>query len=310
MSASQPRRDWSAAARFYEYTQAADPPVAPIAPDVFPPERHAEGATRVIPWDLSSALGVPGPATAPGLSANFVRIRGGESLSTAPMASSQLAYVIRGRGVSRVAGEDLPWNHGDLFTLPMAGAVEHAAAEEAVLYWVHDAPLLAYLGAMPATPRFRATLYTRERIASEVAHVRAAAARGAAQPRGGDLRQRRHRRDHDRDPLPVVAVQCHRLLGTVQKPHRHQSVARSTSASALMRGSTPSCPEIPRAPQGRSWSSPSARRLAPGRGLHHAPGLVALAPQRIGRGRPGATPIQDAGLRTTYLRTLDIQFTR
>jgi gentisate 1,2-dioxygenase len=304
MSASQPRRDWSAAARFYEYTQAADPPVAPIAPDVFPPERHAEGATRVIPWDLSSTLGVPGPATAPGLSANFVRIRGGESLSTAPMASSQLAYVISGRGASRVAGEELPWKQGDLFTLPMAGAVEHAAAEEAVLYWVHDAPLLAYLGAMPATPRFRATLYTRERIASEVARVRAAA--GAA---------RRNRMGvifGNADTAATMTV-THSLWslfnviapGAVQKPHRHQSVALDLCVSAdagvytLMSRTLGAQGELLE-PVRADWRPGGAFTTPPGwwHSHHNESGADAEV-----------LPIQDAGLHT-YLRTLDIQFTR
>src|SRR5689334_1556041 len=91
-------RDWSAAARFHEYSKAADPAVPRVPYDVFPAERHRSGPTRVIPWDLSSQLRTGHPATAPGLLASFVRIRAGESLATAAQATSQLFYVIRGAG--------------------------------------------------------------------------------------------------------------------------------------------------------------------------------------------------------------------
>jgi hypothetical protein len=88
-------------AEYFEYTSSANPIGAKLISRVpfrnFPPSLYAEGATRVVPLDLSAELGCPSPATGPGLSANFLRINAGDALTLAPNATSQLCYVISGR---------------------------------------------------------------------------------------------------------------------------------------------------------------------------------------------------------------------
>lgn len=82
----------------------------------------------------------------------------------------QAFYVIRGQGVTRSSelGE-IRWKQGDLFVLPSTGLeVEHAAEEDAALYWVSDEPLLRYLGVAPCEKKFEPTLFTRERMLQHV----------------------------------------------------------------------------------------------------------------------------------------------
>jgi hypothetical protein len=54
------------------------------------------GPSRVIPFDLSKALGVDYKATSPNLLAAYVRVLPKEKVETQACATSQAFYVIRG----------------------------------------------------------------------------------------------------------------------------------------------------------------------------------------------------------------------
>jgi hypothetical protein len=63
--------DWTADARYFEYTKAANPIGAGLTPRIpirqFSSELHRDGPSRVVPLDLSRDLGVAdGPTTSPG----------------------------------------------------------------------------------------------------------------------------------------------------------------------------------------------------------------------------------------------------
>lgn len=62
-----------------------------------------------MPLDLSDDLRTEGPATSSGLVANFIRINAGEHVKTAPNATSELYYVLDGRGFSVVDGSMIVW---------------------------------------------------------------------------------------------------------------------------------------------------------------------------------------------------------
>ena len=81
--------------------------------------------------------------------------------------------MIRGKGRTRVDGEDIFWSKGDFLTLPAQSKAEHFADADtdAAFYWVHDEPLLRYLGVSATTPRFKATLYPSARAALELEKV-------------------------------------------------------------------------------------------------------------------------------------------
>ena len=100
--------DWTGDAVFYEYSAAADPleagTITPVPVHRFSPALHAGPASRIVPLDLSGALGVPYPATSPGLLASFVVIGPGDRLATVPDATSELYYCLRGRGHSDIDG--------------------------------------------------------------------------------------------------------------------------------------------------------------------------------------------------------------
>ena len=319
-SAAPPReaeagsRAWESPGEIFDYRQAANP-VRPGLSDPIPlrqwsPALHASGPSAVLPLDLSAELKTPGPATSPALAAHFLRILPGESLAVGAAATSSLFYVLRGQGCLRRPGGaagspealDLPWAAGDLFVLPWGPAPCLEAVEESVLYWVHDGPLLTYLGVSPSAARFRPCHYPAARLERELEGLQAdpAAARG------------------NRLSLLLASADCphtrtvsHTLWamlglvppGATQAPHRHQSVALD-----LILDCDPGCYTLVGTELAADGSILQPRRIdwEAGGVFVTPPGTWHAHVNESGR-TARLLPIQDAGLHT-YLRSLDIRF--
>lgn len=300
--------DWADDARYFEYSQAANPigsgSIAKVPIVRFSPALYRDEPTGVVPLDLSRQLGIlGGEATSPGLVANFVNIRAGERVDTHPNATSQLYYVLYGRGFAAVNGRLVAWEKGDFLTLPATAHAMFYADADSVLYWVHDEPLLRYLGVKATQPRFRATKFRRADAVAKLAQI-------AAQPGANDksrvsvlLANSQH------DQTLTITHVLWAMFGVLppdqqQRPHRHQSVALD-----LILDAEPGCYTLvgtrldERAeivdPIRVDWEAGGAFVTPPG--LWHAHFNTSGAPAHL-------IPIQDAGLQT-YLRSLDIRFT-
>jgi gentisate 1,2-dioxygenase len=298
---------WTANSVYFEYTRAANPiavgTISQVPPMRFGAELYASGPSRVVPLDVSSFLRVPSPATSPALCANFMRIYAGDRLHTEVNASSQMFYVMSGRGSTQVDGAAIAWEKGDFLTLPASsGGHDHRAFEDSTLYWVHDQPLLRYLGAKADQTRFPPTHYAH-RDAQRALEEVAADPDAAARSRISVLLANRTLEQ----TLTITHVQwaMYGILprGSFQPPHRHQSVALD-----LILECGPGCYTLlgDLDESGKhlinveriDWVANSAFITPPGRWHSH-------------HNESGADthliPIQDAGLHT-YLRTLDIRF--
>jgi gentisate 1,2-dioxygenase len=299
--------DWTSHALFYEYSKAADPirggQTTQIPPKQFSAEIYAGGDTRVVPLDLSADLRTDYPATSPALLANYLVIRAGDRMSTDPNATSQLYYCLSGRGEVEVGGRRTRWEEGDFLTLPSQSPATFAADDDAAFYWVHDEPLLRYLGATASEHRFEPTLFPKSRAVAELQKV-------AADPEA----KNRSRvsvllaNDTQEQTLTITHVlwAMFGILpeGQVQPPHRHQSVALD-----LILDCQPGCYTL----LGESLDD-EGKLVNPVR-VDWEPGAAFVTPPgkwHSHHNESGADahliPIQDAGLQT-YLRALDIQFT-
>lgn len=304
----------SSKALLFDYRQAANPVRAgltePIPYRSWGPELHQQGPSGVLPLDLSVELGVPGPATSPGLAAHFIRIEAGEGVRAAAAATSSLFFVLSGSGICRLrpAGDhdapeaDLAWQQGDLFVLPAGGTPLLEASSTSVLYWVHDAPLLHYLGVTPSSPRFEPTHYSASWLQAELLKL-------ANQP--GSQSSNRVSLLLANQDLPSTRTVTHVLwamygivpAGSTQAPHRHQSVALdliidcSPGVYTLV-GTELSSDGSIRNPRRIDWQAGGAFITPPGHWHSHV----------NESGEPAwLLPVQDAGLQT-YLRSLDIRF--
>jgi gentisate 1,2-dioxygenase len=295
-------------AQYFEYTKAANPIGAKLISRVpfktFPAELYSDGPTRVVPLDLSTELGCPAPATGPGLIANFVRILAGDRINLDPVATSQIFYVIRGSG-SAVQGEHkVPFTKGAFFSLPGGLESVTTADEDLAMYYVNDAPLLTYLGVDSVSPRFEPTLYPADRAEAELQKI--------AMDTNAALRSRisvllgNANFPQTRTVTHVLWAMFGLLPGnSVQKPHRHQSIALDFIVD---------CPKGCYSLVGTELDE--AGNIADATRVDWAPGLAFVTPPGYWHAHFNESgedarliPIQDAGLQT-YLRALDIRFAK
>ncbi len=295
---------WQQQVLSWEYGAAASPRIAGIPIEFFPAELHQSGSTGVIELDLSRYLATAYRATTPSLLANFLHVEPQQSLRVQAESSSEVYFVMRGEGHTETADGVLEWKQGDVFTLPANSGVTHFARNDAALYWVHDAPLLSYLGAKPCSPRFQPAYYSSEYLNGEIAQIREVG-----------IRENRNRNgiilgNPASEATRTITHSMWSLFNvlpahTVQKPHRHNSVAVDLAVSAGPNTYTLIGERIDAAgniidPVRADWNPHSVFVTPPGwwHSHHNESDQDAYV-----------FPVQDAGLQT-YLRTLDIQFVR
>jgi gentisate 1,2-dioxygenase len=302
--------EWADDARLFEYSKAANPIGSGHAPQVpitrFGPEIYLDQPTGVVPLDLSKELGITaGAATSPALLANFLRIRAGEQIDTSANATSQLYYVLYGRGFAAINGHLVKWEKGDFLTLPAGAHSVFYADAEAAMYWVHDEPLLRYLGADATQPRFRPTKFRR---ADAIAKLQDIAARPGANDKSRVSVLLANANQEQTLTITHVLWAMFGVLpaGQEQRPHRHQSVALDLILDAppsgcytLLGTRLDERGEIAD-PIRVDWQAGGAFTTPPG--MWHAHYNETDQPAHL-------IPVQDAGLQT-YLRSLDIKFTQ
>mmetsp|Transcript_29767 Transcript_29767/g.65021 ORF Transcript_29767/g.65021 Transcript_29767/m.65021 type:complete len:396 (-) Transcript_29767:453-1640(-) len=294
-------------AEIHEYTSTANPPMALIPVKAHLPTLHMEGPSRIETFDLREHLQVKYAATSPNLLAAFIRVCTGESVKSSAHATSQAFYVIRGNGSSESEFGITEWAEGDLFVLPTTSQpIEHRATGGAfggaALYWVSDEPLMRYLGTLPEEAKFEPTMWTRTALLDRVEEIR-------HEPGSTEL---------NRCGVLLGNVACPQtktlthvlwsLLNslapkTVQRPHRHNSVALDLAVHALPNVYTLMSPQLDAEgnlvnPVRVDWVKGGVFVTPPGWWHSHHNESDEMA---------WVLPMQDAGL-YTYQRTLDIRF--
>ncbi|MGZ0714910.1 cupin [Pseudomonas palleroniana] len=293
-------------AEYFEYSKAANPISAKLITGVpyhnFPASLCDSGPSRVVPLDLSEALGCEGPATGPGLCANFIRLNAGDSLTLQPNATSQVFYVIAGAGKVTQGEHTLEWSKGCFMALPGLLGACFSATEDARLYYVHDEPLLRYLGVTRSTDRFLPTLYPAQ---TANAKLREAADDPRAQDRSRISILLGNRNFPQTRTVTHVLWAMYGILpaGSIQKPHRHQSIALDFIVDCPAGCYTLVGTELDADGQIRH---PVRVEWAPGLAFVTPPGYWHAHFNESGQ-EAFLIPIQDAGLQT-YLRSLDIRF--
>jgi len=298
--------DYTRDAQYFEYSSSANPLGARLLPPVpyqtFPGSLYDTGPTRLVPLDASEQLDSAGPATAPGLLANFIRVLASESIELPARGTSHLFYVVEGEGDVKQGERLISYKTSDFLTFPCGPAITIRATSTTRLYAVDDSPLLRYLGASAQVPRFAPTHYPGERAKAELAAI-AGAKNAAVRNRVSVLLGHAN--------FPQTRTITHTLWamfgvvpsGAVQKAHRHQSVALDFVADCAPGTYTLVGKQIDAEgaiinPTRVDWQAGMAFITPPG--YWHAHYNESNVAAHI-------IPIQDAGLQT-YLRALDIRF--
>jgi gentisate 1,2-dioxygenase len=296
--------NWQKTALSWEYHKAANPRLSEVPIRAFPASLHESGETRIIPLDLSVELETAYAATTPNLLANFIRIQTGEKIAAIAPASSEVFYVMRGSGYTETEYGTLAWKKGDSFTLPMNSGVTHHADEDAALYWVHDAPMLAYLGVKPTAPRFEPAFYSGEYLTGEIERIREEGIRRNLNRNGVILG------NPNSEATRTATHTMWSLYNLVpphssQKPHRHNSIALDLAVSAKENTYT----LIGKSVDGEGNIINPIK-------MSWEPNSVFVTPPSLWHSHHNESdedayvfPVQDAGMQI-YMRTLDIQFAK
>ncbi|MHC6226849.1 cupin [Pseudomonas sp. X10] len=293
-------------AEYFEYSKAANPISANLIARVpyhsFPASLYDTGPSRVVPLDLSDTLGCEGPATGPGLCANFIRLTADDSLTLHPNATSQVFYVIEGTGKVAQGEHTLEWSKGCFIALPGLLPARLSATRDARLYYVHDEPLLRYLGVTRSIDRFAPTLYPAQ---TANAKLREAAEDPRARDRSRISILLGNRNFPQTRTVTHVLWAMYGILpaGSVQKPHRHQSIALDFIIDC-----PPGCYSLVGTELGADGQIRNPVRVdwTPGLAFVTPPGHWHAHFNESGKDA-FLIPIQDAGLQT-HLRSLDIRF--
>lgn len=303
---------WDDQALIYDYRQAANPVrkglTEPIPFRQWSAPLPDGSQSAILPLDLSEELGCGGPATSPGLAAHYLHVCPGQPLQPMASATSSLFYVLRGEGRLLTAGAQAPgappvaWGAGDVFVLPDGLTPTLEADGPSLLYWVHDGPLLRYLGVRPSGARFSPCFFSADRVNQALNQL-------LEDPTAAQSNRLSVLLAHAE--LPASRTISHTLWamvgvvppGACQAPHRHQSVAID-----LIVDCAPGCYTLVgseldqdgqiRHPRRLDWESGGVFITPPGQWHAHV-----NASDKMAR----LLPIQDAGLHT-YLRSLDIRF--
>jgi gentisate 1,2-dioxygenase len=292
-------------ALYFDYSSAANPLlqkiITPIPYQTFSPSFFEGQSSDIMPLDISERLQCEGPATSPSLCANFVRIVKG-SLQTSAQATSQIFYVYKGDGRTDACGQSILWSQGDFIVLPSHDYALHHCSEAAALYWVHDAPLLRYLGVAPSVPRFQPTVYKHAKAEKKLKEVAIQATASAANRVSVLLANAAFPQTRT---VSQTLWAMYGLLpsGMSQLPHRHESVALDFVIDCK-----PGCYTLIGTELGDDgWiKNPHREIWIPGASFITPPGYWHSHHNESGADAH-VLPIQDAGLQA-YLRTLEIKF--
>lgn len=239
---SDPATPAQARGRFFNTGNAFDVKLPPVPDHIFTeePVKALDDATPtgLIPCDLSREMACAFPATTPLVLAHYAKIRAGETLETAFVASGVICYAIRGSGTTMATiatsggpGETVRWNEGDLFILPGGVPFAHTAetGSDAVLWIVTNEPQLAFENLGPPAPGKAPTEivhFTADEIAKQIELIYQVGR--SEEIAGSALIFSSEGQEAIRNIMPTLTVAMNSLPGgKSQRPHRHNSVAVS-----------------------------------------------------------------------------------
>lgn len=138
--------------------------------------------------------------------------------------SSHLFYVLQGKGQLVLDEEEFILNTGDILIAPVFSVISivNNCDEELQIYYINDSPLINYLGSRPEKKIFKSAVYTKEFLLERLQCL--------ANPnnnRKGILLSNKDTEKLGVNTITPVLWALYNELppNTVQRPHKHNSVA-------------------------------------------------------------------------------------
>ena len=258
------------------------------------------------------------PATSPNLLVSYIKLFNYSEFShVINDGTSNVFFVIEGNGITETEYGNIKWSEGDIFVLPYCGNnIKHKSLEQrstssknSVLLWANDTPLLRYLGVKPSDPIFNPVLYKHDELINNMNNINSVQNENSEGPnnnRNGVLLTNPEMISEKMNTITHTMWSLYNLIepNTVQKPHKHNSVAIDYCISAgynnvytLMSKNIDDDGNLID-PIKMIWKTGCIFTTPPGwwHSHHNESSTEAYV-----------FPLQDAGLHT-FMNTLDIQF--
>lgn len=179
--------------------------------------------------DLSHNYNVLHKSTTPNLLASFIKLQENNYILLGDNkkdinATSHLFYIIEGNAEIRI--DDKTWNisKNDLLVSPSLESIYicNNTVEDLEIYYVNDSPLLNYLGSKPSQKIFQTYLYSSDFIQKKLKEL--------SNPKNNRKGILLSNDDTEKIGINTITPSLWCLYNelppnTVQKPHRHNSVA-------------------------------------------------------------------------------------
>jgi gentisate 1,2-dioxygenase len=180
--------------------------------------------------DFSNVFNVSHKSTTPNLLASFIKLLSKDSVELNNNqniefnATSHMFYIIKGKCSIHIDNDENSVNSGDILITPCFNSVKITSLceEELQIYYINDSPLVNYLGNRAEKKIFKTAIYTNSFLVKKLNELS-----NKNNNRKGILLSNK-----DTDALgvntitPVLWALYNELPPkTVQKPHKHNSVA-------------------------------------------------------------------------------------
>lgn len=258
-------------------------------------------------FDNSKELNLSYTATSPNLLAMFLKIPANSKMNIDLICSTQMFYIIYGSGYLKTNYKDIYFNDGDLISAPYKDKQFIHTSTDTYIYWVNDNPLMQYMGVAPVKDIIPPLLYQKDEMEVKLLEINSEE-NASKKNRNGILLSNNITDSIGTKTLTHILWSLLNVIfpNSVQKPHRHNSVALDLCVYApdgkvytIMGKELDEYGNI-KNPVKVYWSTYSAFTTPPGWWHSHV---------NESNEEAIVLPVQDAGL-YTYQRTLDIQFVK
>lgn len=283
----------------YEYSQAANPKMVKVPMKTFELDTKRFSKTTVFPFNMQQLFNTTYCCTTPSLLAEVVQMLKNDLLSVERNSFTQIFYVLKGSGSTLFNDGTILWSKGDIIVTNTTKCT-HKSYEESQLLMITDEPLLNYMGLSKKVSKFATCIFKKHELYDALAQKG-----NVHNNRCGILLGIKETENTTKTISHTLWCLFNKIASnSVQKPHRHNSVAldlciyaQDQKVYTLIGDALDSNGNIVN-PQKVYWRTNTLFVTPPGMWHSH---------HNESDEDAFVLPVQDAGIHT-YLQTLDIQF--
>ena len=291
--------------RAYEYEKNVNPPM-PQNPITQKNIDSCDYGITVI--DFSEVFRSEYKATSPNLLASFIKLESSDEItvdSNLTNATSHLFFIISGFCEMKIDDETHKVSNGDILISPMFRSITitNNGNVDLQIYYINDSPLINYLGNQPVKKIFKTAIYSKDFLLNNLFRLS-----NPNNNRKGILLSNKDTEKIGNNTITPVLWALYNELppNTVQRPHRHNSVALDLCIS---------CEDSENIYTFMGEGLDESGNIIDPKKVHWKTGEMFITPPGLwhSHNNTGETyayilPIQDAGL-LLYQRILGIQLT-